>query len=90
MKASDLTLEHLHDTVTISKFFNLYQRLSADAKNFYKRNGAFNLKDFIYDHFIEWVDMNVKGMSASMAIYAATTEGLKIINDRYKELNKQL
>jgi len=88
MKASDLTLEHLHDTVTLSKFFNLYQRLSADAKNFYKRNGVFNLKDFIHDHFIEWVDMNVKGMSASMAIYAATTEGLKIINDRYKELSK--
>ncbi len=50
----------------------------------------FNLSEFIYDHFIEWVDINVKGMSASMAIYAATTEGLKIINDRYKELNKQL
>ena len=88
MKASDLTLEHLHDAVTLSKFFNLYQRLSSDAKKIYKKNEVFNLSEFIHDHFIEWVDMNVKGMSASMAIYSATPEGLKIINDRYRELNE--
>ena len=83
MKASDLTLDQVMKSK--ERFYLIFDNMTPNEKELTGNMVTYDEYDeYIETNFDEWRYSRVKGMSASMAFYAANIEAVKLIDSILK------